>query len=141
MNAARDQRTRRGAGPAPAVPGAAKIAAMSLGAGRTRRSVVERWSGRGATGGGRNGPRRPLEVNHLTVVRDVHVQAVLGDPRQFRATRRVTDVSLEFGTLGFERHTALLKAAFLPRAREAEASSPYDACGHEDETEQEEGDE
>lgn len=70
----------------------------------------------------------------------MHVQPLLGDPGQRCPTRRISDVPFQLGPFGAECGPALLEATLLARARQPYAPSPYDACGHQDETEEGEGD-
>ena len=68
------------------------------------------------------------------------MEAFFGNALQPLSTGRRADIALEFRPLSLQRPTLLLEALLFARADHAEASPPYDARRHDDETNQREGD-
>jgi hypothetical protein len=82
--------------------------------------------------------RRRREHDDLVGRRHVHVQSLLGNGRQPRAARRVTNLSIELYTLGFESLTPAVEVAHCARLIDAVRPACNDACRHEDETKERE---
>src|SRR5262245_40770860 len=78
---------------------------------------------------------------HLLLRRgDVHVEALFGDGDDPSAARRVADRAVQADALGQQRVPLLPQLSNRPHLLHAGHSPPYDARGHQDETEQDGGD-
>src|SRR5687767_12698782 len=84
--------------------------------------------------------RWPRKNHNLTVVGHVHVEPLLRDRREARTARCLSNLALELHLPRLELRPLPVEGAKLGSLRNSEAPPPNDACGHQEETEQREGD-
>src|SRR5688572_6864525 len=84
--------------------------------------------------------RWPRKNHNLTVVGHVHVEPLLRDRREARTARCLSYLALELHLARLELRPLPVEGAKLESLRDSEAPPPDDACGHQEETEQREGD-